>query len=168
MPVPMAHVTPVWQFTYSGVESMKKNSGSILMLARQDEGFTLVELLVVLGIIALLMTLVAPQIIRYLSDARTETATVQLRNIESALELYYLDAGQYPTNEAGPRSLMEQPSSLVEWRGPYLKKDSGLVDPWGREFVYRLPGEHGTYDLYSLGRDGALGGDGENKDVVNW
>ena len=105
----------------------------------------------VLGIIALLMTLVAPQVIRYLSDARSETAAIQLKNIESAIELFYLDTGQYPSNEAGPRSLTKQPSSMVEWRGPYLKKDSGLVDPWGREFVYRSPGEHGSYDLYSLG-----------------
>ena len=149
-------------------EDMKKNYRSFPASDGRDAGFTLVELLVVLGIIALLMTLVAPQVIRYLSDARSETAAMQLKNIESAIELYYLDTGQYPSNEAGPRSLVEQPSGMAEWRGPYLKKDSGLLDPWGREFVYRSPGEHGTYDLYSLGRDGALGGDGENKDVVNW
>jgi general secretion pathway protein G len=114
------------------------------------------------------MTLVAPQVIRYLSDARSETAAVQLKNIESALELYYLDTGQYPSNEAGPRSLVERPPVAPDWRGPYLKKDSGLLDPWGKEFVYRLPGEHGSYDLYSLGRDGALGGEGEDKDIMNW
>ena len=114
------------------------------------------------------MTLVAPQVIRYLSDARSETAAIQLKNIESAIELFYLDTGQYPSNEAGPRSLTKQPSGMVEWRGPYLKKDSGLVDPWGREFVYRSPGEHGTYDLYFIGRDDALGGNGENKDIMNW
>lgn len=147
---------------------MKKNARNIRVFVRKNAGFTLVELLVVLGIIALLMTLVAPQVIRYLSDARSETATVQLKNIESALELYYLDTGQYPSNEAGPRSLVEQPADTTGWRGPYLKKDSGLLDPWRREFVYRLPGKHGSYDLYSLGRDGALGGDGENRDVVNW
>ncbi len=153
---------------HSGSKNMKKNDKGFRASAGRDAGFTLVELLVVLGIIALLMTLVAPQVIRYLSDARSETAAMQLKNIESAIELYYLDTGQYPSNEAGPRSLVEQPSGMVEWRGPYLKKDSGLLDPWGREFVYRSPGEHGTYDLYSLGRDGALGGDGENKDVVSW
>lgn len=147
---------------------MKKYDRSFLVSNGQDAGFTLVELLVVLGIIALLMTLVAPQVIRYLSDARSETAAIQLKNIESAIELFYLDTGQYPPNDAGPRSLTKQPSGMVEWRGPYLKKDSGLVDPWGREFIYRSPGEHGTYDLYSLGRDGALGGDGENKDIMNW
>lgn len=153
---------------YNGSETMKERSGRIREFTEQNVGFTLVELLVVLGIIALLMTLVAPQVIRYLSDARSETAAVQLKNIESALELYYLDTGQYPSNQAGPRSLVEQPTDTASWRGPYLKKDSGLVDPWGREFVYRLPGEHGSYDLYSLGRDGALGGEGENKDIKNW
>ncbi len=147
---------------------MKKNGKTIRVFLRENGGFTLVELLVVLGIIALLMTLVAPQVVRYLSDARSETAAVQLKNIESALELYYLDTGQYPSNEAGPRSLVEQPAGTTSWRGPYLKKDSGLLDPWGRKFMYRLPGEHGNYDLYSLGRDGALGGDGENKDIMSW
>ena len=136
--------------------------------AARDDGFTLVELLVVLGIIALLMTLVAPQVIRYLSDARSETATVQLKNIESALELYYLDSGQYPLSDPGLRSLIAQPPDTKGWRGPYLKRDSGILDPWGKEFIYRLPGEHGNYDLLSLGRDGTLGGDGENKDIVNW
>jgi general secretion pathway protein G len=147
---------------------MKKCGRKIQVYAGEDAGFTLVELLVVLGIIALLMTLVAPQVIRYLSDARSETAAVQLKNIESAIELYYLDTGQYPLNDAGPRSLIEQPPGMAGWRGPYLKKDSGLIDPWGREFIYRSPGEHGSFDLYSLGRDGALGGEGENKDVVSW
>lgn len=136
--------------------------------SRYDDGFTLVELLVVLGIIALLMALVAPQVIRYLSDAKSDTAVAQLKNIESALELYYLDTGEYPPNESGTRSLVEEPPNAKGWRGPYLKREQGLLDPWGREYVYRLPGEHGAYDLYSLGRDGALGGDGENEDVVNW
>jgi general secretion pathway protein G len=152
----------------SGNEIVSRYPREILAAVRRDAGFTLVELLVVLGIIALLMTLVAPQVISYLSDARSETASIQLRNIESAMELYYLDVGKYPSSEAGPRSLVEQPADTAGWRGPYLKKDAGLVDPWGKEFIYRLPGEHGNYDLYSLGRDGVLGGEGENKDIMNW
>ena len=122
----------------------------------------------VLGIIALLMTLVAPQVIRYLSDARSETANIQLKNIESAIELFYLDTGRYPANDAGLEFLIEEPANMPGWRGPYLKKDSGLIDPWGRQFVYRFPGEHGSFDLFSLGRDAAQGGDGENKDVASW
>jgi general secretion pathway protein G len=128
-------------------------------------GFTLVELLVVLGIIALLAAMVAPQVIRYLGSARSETASVQLKNIESALELYYLDNGKYPTEL---KDLVEPPAGSAGWRGPYLKKAGALSDPWGRSYSYKLPGEHGNFDLSSFGRDNALGGDGEDKDLVSW
>jgi general secretion pathway protein G len=133
-----------------------------------EDGFTLVELLVVLGIIALLAAVVAPQVIRYVSDARVETAKVQLKNIESALELYYLDAGQYPTNEQGLDALVTAPAGIETWRGPYIKLKKGIVDPWGQTFSYKQPGEHGALDVFTLGRDKAAGGEGENKDIVNW
>jgi general secretion pathway protein G len=136
--------------------------------ASTENGFTLIELLVVLGIIALLMALVAPQVIRYLSEAKSETASVQLKNLESALELYYLDTGEYPASEAGLHALVVSPAGAKGWRGPYLKRESGLLDPWGKPYTYKLPGEHGAYDIYSLGRDAALGGEGENKDLVSW
>lgn len=135
---------------------------------RNQDGFTLVELLVVLGIIAVLATLVAPRVIGYLGGAKRDVAAAQIRNIESALELYYLDNGQYPAQEDGIGSLVVAPAGAVTWRGPYLKKKDALVDPWGREYVYRHPGEHGTFDLLSFGRDGKEGGDDENHDVVNW
>jgi general secretion pathway protein G len=148
---------------------MKKSlNTSSNRLQRSEEGFTLIELLVVLGIIALLMTLVAPQVIRYLSGAKSETASVQLKNLESALELYYLDTGQYPSNDSGTRALIEKPSGANGWHGPYIKRESGLQDPWGKPFIYRSPGEHGAYDLYSLGRDEVAGGEEENRDIVNW
>ncbi len=133
-----------------------------------EEGFTLVELLVVLGIIALLAAVVAPQVIRYVSDARVETARVQLKNIESALELYYLDAGQYPTTEQGLEALVSAPAGLETWRGPYIKLKKGIVDPWGQTFSYEQPGEHGALDLFTLGRDKAVGGEGEDRDILNW
>jgi general secretion pathway protein G len=133
-----------------------------------DQGFTLVELLVVLGIIALLAAMVAPQVIRYLGSARSETASVQLKNIESALELFYLDTGQYPNQAESLKALVEPPSGALGWRGPYLKRSSGLLDPWGRAYAYKQPGEHGNFDLSSLGRDGAIGGEGEDKDLVSW
>jgi general secretion pathway protein G len=132
------------------------------------DGFTLVELLVVLGIIALLAAVVAPQVIRYVSDARVETAKVQLKNIESALELYYLDAGQYPTTEQGLDALVSAPAGIATWRGPYIKLKKGIVDPWGQTFSYKQPGEHGALDLFTLGRDKAAGGDGEDRDILNW
>jgi general secretion pathway protein G len=134
----------------------------------EQAGFTLVELLVVLGIIALLAAVVAPQVIRYVSDARVETAKVQLKNIESALELYYLDAGQYPTTEQGLSALVAAPAGVEAWHGPYIKLKKGIVDPWGQTFSYKQPGEHGALDVFTLGRDKAVGGDGEDKDIVNW
>ena len=133
-----------------------------------EAGFTLIELLVVLGIIALLMALVAPQVIRYLSEAKSETAAVQVKNLESALELFYLDTGEYPASETGLQALMESPRDAKGWHGPYLKHASGLVDPWGRPYIYRVPGTHGKYDIYSLGRDGVEGGEDENGDVTSW
>jgi general secretion pathway protein G len=133
-----------------------------------NDGFTLLELLVVLGIIALLAALVAPQVIRYLSDARSETASAQLKNIESAIELYFLDNGTYPIAGSGLTALVTAPAGSTSWRGPYLKKQDGLLDPWGKPFVYKAPGEHGAYDLYSFGRDGKEGGEGEDKDIVSW
>jgi general secretion pathway protein G len=134
----------------------------------QEDGFTLVELLVVLGIIAMLAALVAPQVIRYLGQARTDTASAQLKNVESALELYYLDNSQYPTSEDGLTALVTAPASAKSWRGPYLKRKDGLTDPWGKPFAYKFPGENGQYDVFSLGRDGQPGGDGEDKDLTSW
>jgi general secretion pathway protein G len=132
---------------------------------KNNTGFTLIELLVVLGIIALLAAMVAPQVIRYLGSARAETAGVQLKNIESTLELFYIDNGKYPTDL---KDLVEAPAGAVDWRGPYLKKSGALLDPWGKAYIYKLPGDHGKFDLSTLGRDGAIGGEGEDKDVVNW
>jgi general secretion pathway protein G len=133
-----------------------------------EDGFTLVELLVVLGIIAMLAALVAPQVIRYLGQARSDTASAQLKNVESALELYYLDNGQYPSKEEGLAALVAAPASAKAWRGPYLKRKDGLTDPWGKTFAYNFPGEKGQYDVFSLGRDGQPGGDGEDKDLTSW
>jgi general secretion pathway protein G len=132
---------------------------------QNDAGFTLVELLVVLGIIAMLAAMVAPQVIRYLGSARSETAGVQLKNIESALELYYLDNGKYPIEL---KDLVEAPAGSNDWRGPYLKKTAALLDPWGKTYIYKFPGEHAKFDLSTFGRDGALGGEGEDNDLVSW
>lgn len=149
----------------------KQKSGACerpLGYQNSEAGYTLLELLVVLGIIAALTALVAPQVLRYLGDAKGDAARAQSRNLESAIELYYLDTGQYPTTEQGLNALMTDLVSLQGWRGPYFKKAEGLNDPWGRGFVYKSPGEHGAYDLYSLGKDGQVGGADENADIQNW
>lgn len=132
-----------------------------------DAGFTLIELLIVLGILALLATLAAPQVLRYLGKARTETAKIQINAISSALELYALDNGVYPPPQIGLGALVQRPHGATRWNGPYLKKAAGLVDPWGRPYLYRLPGRAGAFDVFTLGRDNAPGGTGEDNDVAN-
>lgn len=128
-------------------------------------GFTLLELLVVIAILALLAGIVGTQVIGYLGGAKVDTARIQIRNIEASLDLYRLDTGRYPGDL---KALFERPSNVPKWKGPYLMKLSGLADPWGRPYEYRMPGQHGAYDLYSLGADGFDGGEDENQDVKNW
>ena len=132
-----------------------------------EAGFTLIELLIVLGILALLAGFAAPQVLRYLGKARTETAKIQINAISSAIELYALDNGGYPTQQAGLPALIQAPQGAARWSGPYLKKAEGLVDPWGRPYQYRLPGRAGPFDVFTLGRDNAAGGAGEDSDVTN-
>lgn len=130
-------------------------------------GFTLIELLIVLGILALLAGIATPQVLRYLGKARTEAAKVQVSAISSALELYALDNGAYPSAQAGLAALVQRPQGAVRWNGPYLKKAEGLTDPWGRPYQYRFPGRAGSFEVFSLGRDNAPGGTGEDSDITN-
>jgi general secretion pathway protein G len=131
-------------------------------------GFSLIELLVVLAILGLLIGIVAPPVIRYLGRAKTDVAKVDIHNLESALDLYRLDLGRYPTQAEGLAALTDKPPGLERWQGPYLKQKTVPTDPWTHPYHYRIPGEHGDYDLYSLGADDAPGGTGENQDVTNW
>jgi general secretion pathway protein G len=134
-----------------------------------QSGFTLLEVLVVLVILGLLAAVVAgPQIFKYLGTAKSEAAKVQVQQVGSALDLYRLEVGRYPTQEEGLTALVEAPSGVNRWNGPYLKKKEAIVDPWGRQFLYRYPGEHGEFDLYTLGADNAPGGNGEDQDITNW
>ena len=134
---------------------------------RSDEGFTLLELLVVLGIIVLLATLVAPQVLRYLGKARTDAARAQISAISTALELYSLDAGGFPAQQSGLAALIQAPAGQTRWKGPYMKKADGLVDPWGRAYQYKFPGKAGQPDVFTLGRDNVPGGADEDQDVTN-
>jgi general secretion pathway protein G len=137
-------------------------------IRRRDEGFTLLELLVVLAILGLLAALVGPQVLKYLGTSRTQTAKVQIENISASLDHFQLDVGRYPNADEGLSALVERPPNAPNWNGPYLKKRSGLIDPWGQPYLYRSPGKHGDVDIYSLGSDKAEGGQGEAQDVGNW
>jgi general secretion pathway protein G len=132
-----------------------------------QEGYTLIELLVVLAIISLIVGFVAPKMISYLGRAKVDAAKVQIHNVASALDLYRLDIGQYPTQSEGLQALVEKPENAAAWRGPYLQKSVGLLDPWGQKFIYKIPGQHGDYDLMSYGADKQLGGEGDDADISN-
>ncbi len=130
-------------------------------------GFTLVEIMVVVVIMVMLASVATPLVLRHLSTSRIATAKFQIRELEKALADYRLDTGNSPDTSAGLTALTENVEQLDKWRGPYIKP-AVPKDPWGRAYVYICPGEHGDFDLYSLGNDGRDGGEGENADVVNW
>lgn len=133
-----------------------------------QSGFTLLELLVVLAILGLLAAIVGPQVIKYLGSSKTQTASVQVKNVAAALELFRLDAGRYPSPKESLDALVKPPPSVPVWNGPYLPQASALIDPWQNRYRFKVPGEHGEIDVYSLGSDNASGGTGEAKDVGNW
>jgi general secretion pathway protein G len=131
-------------------------------------GFTLIELLVVLVILGLLAGLVGPQILRYLGSAKSDTTRLQIEELGAALDLYHLEVGRYPTTDEGLAALVEEPTGVRNWNGPYLKKKTIPNDPWGNNYNYVSPGENGVYDLFSLGQDNMEGGEDENEDIVSW
>lgn len=135
---------------------------------RLSRGFTLVELLVVLAILAMLAGLVGPQVLNQLGGAKSKTAVVQIRDLEQALEMYKLDLGRFPASDAGLEALVREPPGAKGWNGPYLRGTSIPKDPWGNSFNYRFPGQNTAYDLFSYGADAAPGGSGEDADVKNW
>jgi len=130
-------------------------------------GFTLLELLVVIVIIGLLAGLVAPRYFDQVSKTNTKIARAQIDSLEKALDQYRLDVGSYPTTDPGLAALNTRPQNLEKWAGPYLKK-AVPPDPWGANYIYKAPGDHGEYDLSSLGSDGQTGGSGEASDVTSW
>ena len=139
---------------------------------RGERGFTLIELMVVIVILGILAGLIIPRIMGRPDEARRAKARLQIESIETALKLYRLDNGNYPTTEQGLQALVELPSiggTAKNWRqGGYLERGKVPKDPWDKEFVYISPGTHGDFDLSSLGADGEVGGEGKNKDINNW
>jgi general secretion pathway protein G len=133
-----------------------------------QRGFTLVEILVVITIIGLIMSLVGPRVLGYLADSKIKAAKVQIESFASALDLYFLDVGQYPSNSDGLGALVQRPANARAWSGPYLRGGMVPKDPWGNPYVYRFPGQYSTYDILSLGADGQEGGTGTGADITSW
>lgn len=133
-----------------------------------DAGFTLIELLVVLVILGLLAAFAAPPMLKYLGSAKTDAAEAQIKNIAAILDLYRLDVGRYPSQADGLEALIEAPVGIERWNGPYVRQRDAFTDPWGKVYGYRMPGENGPFDLYSLGADLVPGGEGENQDITSW
>ena len=133
----------------------------------REAGITLMEMLVVLAIITVLAAFVAPRVLGYLSRSQADVATAQMGAIATSLELFYLDVGRYPTEEEGLPSLVTPPQDESDWQGPYLRQESGLIDPWGEPYLYALT-DTGTegFQLSSYGRDKAPGGDGPDQDII--
>lgn len=133
-----------------------------------DAGVTLMELLIVLTVLALLATIATPQLLRFLSGAKSRTAATQIENLVSATELYFLDTGQYPSEAEGLKILVERPSGAQTWNGPYLSKSGGVIDPWGNPYKLRIPGRVADFEIFTFGADGVEGGESEAKDLYSW
>jgi general secretion pathway protein G len=140
---------------------------TIRRLHRDQRGFTLIELLVVVVILGLLAALVGPRFFGRIGQSKQAAARVQIEMLGAALDQLKLDTSRYPASQEGLAALQANPGNLNGWEGPYLKKDVPR-DPWGNPYQYKSPGDHGEYDLWSFGSDGAPGGDGEATDVTSW
>jgi general secretion pathway protein G len=132
----------------------------------RTQGFTLLELLVVVVIIGLLAGFVAPRYFGQVGKSEVNVAKAQIDALEKALDQYRLDTGRYPSAELGLKALIERPQNEPRWNGPYLRKGVPL-DPWGKPYLYRIPGEKSDFELVSLGKDGQPGGTGEAADIRN-
>ena len=133
-----------------------------------EDGFTLIEILVVITIIGLLMSLVGPRVLNYLSESKVKAATIQVQSFGSSLDLYYLDLGRYPSTSEGLAALVKRPAGETAWNGPYLKGGYVPNDPWGHPYIYRSPSDHGPYEIVSLGSTGKEGGTGTAVAIKSW
>ena len=151
---------------------MDNNSTQLFRNHGGSGGFTLIELLVVLVIIGILAGYIGPKLMGHPEEAKRTKAALQIQGIETALKVYKLDNGVYPSTEQGLQALVEPPATgklPPKWReGGYLEKNKVPLDPWGQEFVYLSPGLNGDFDLSSYGGDGEAGGDGDARDVNSW
>lgn len=136
-----------------------------MSISPRQSGFTLIELIVVIALIAVLAAVVAPNLLGKAGEANRKSAMVQLEKVSNAVELYRLETGTYPDDLI---DLVEQPQGVDRWKGPYMRKQSQLLDPWGNPLVLKHPGERGNFDLISYGADGRPGGEGDAADISNW
>ncbi len=130
-----------------------------------QSGFTLVEMLVVITIIGLIMALVGPRVLNYLSESKVKTARIQIESFSQALDLFFLDNGRYPSSSEGLSALVQRPGNAGSWNGPYIKTGAVPADPWGHPYVYRAPGEHGPYEIASYGSSGQPGAAGNGGEI---
>jgi general secretion pathway protein G len=135
---------------------------------RLISGFTLIELLLVMVIIGLLAGFIVPKYMKKIGKSKQTATKAQIELISTALDLYRLDTGKYPSQDTGLQSLNTKPGDVQNWDGPYLKKEKIPKDPWGADYIYKHPGTHGDYDIVSYGADGSEGGSGDDKDIVSW
>ena len=131
-----------------------------------QQGFTLVEMLVVISIIGLIMGLIGPRVLNYLSESKVKAAKIQLQSFAGALDLFYLDAGRFPSTSEGLSALMQRTPGVAAWNGPYLKGNSLPNDPWSHPYIYRAPGDRAPYEIISYGSDGQEGGTGLAADIT--
>jgi general secretion pathway protein G len=131
-------------------------------------GMTLIEILVVLTLIGVVLGIVGSNYLGKSEQAKAKAAKIEIEQISQSLDLFKLELGRYPTTQEGLQALVQAPPGLANWAGPYWKKSSAPKDPWSHEYKYASPGSHGAYDIISLGADGVEGGEGANKDIVNW
>jgi general secretion pathway protein G len=130
-----------------------------------ESGFTLVEMLVVITIIGLIMALVGPRVLNYLSESKVKTARIQIESFTQALDLFYLDNGRYPTSSEGLSALVQRPGNASSWNGPYIKTATVPADPWGRPYAYRSPADRAPYEISSYGSTGQPGGSGAAAEI---
>ena len=163
--MPASAQAPVWRRPHPAREAPRRSRRSAHY---RERGFTLVEILVVITIIGLIMGLVGPRVLNYLTESKAKAAKIQIESFGSALDLYFLDNGRYPSSSEGLTALVQRPGSTMSWNGPYLKGAIVPNDPWGNPYLYRAPGQHGTYDIVSYGADGQEGGTGAAADITSW
>lgn len=158
------------EFRVSGCRLRAERTGNSKLATRhifRNAGFTLIELIVVVAIIGLLAGLVVPQFIKQEEKATAKAVKAQIELLGTALDTFRLDVGRYPTTQEGLQALNQRPGGVDRWDGPYLKKEVPL-DPWGKPYVYKSPGDHGPYDILSYGADGVAGGQDNNRDISSW